>query len=513
MKYLVTAEEMRRYDTNTIERIGIPAEVLMERAALAAMDAVTRRCGEHLSAPGRGQAQTGGTALILAGMGNNGGDGLALARLLRERRFSVEVWCVGDSGRASGQWRRQREILESYDVDFVTEPGCGEYTVIIDALFGVGLSREISGIYAEAVERINALSGYGIALDLPSGVDSDTGKLWGCAFRADETVTFGFCKKGLVLYPGCEYAGKVTVADIGITDRSFFDAPPKFFAWDEEPRELLPRRRQDGNKGTFGKVLLVAGSLNMAGAAVLSAKAAYRAGAGMVKVVTPPENRIILQMAVPEVLFGTADELEKDLEWADVIAIGPGLGKGAQAAECLERVITQSGKPLLIDADGLNLLAERPALAELLKRKGDSGRGIVLTPHVGELARLTGEPVHALKERLPEYGRVIAGKFRAVAAAKDARTFICGQDGPVCVNVSGNNGMATAGSGDVLAGIIAGLLAQGMEPFPAASVGAYLHGLAGDRASARRGEHSCMAGDIVEELSGITTGGPRDDRV
>lgn len=492
MKYLVTAEEMQKFDTNTVEKIGIPATVLMERAALAAFGTVREYCDRHVYGPR--------TALIMAGMGNNGGDGLALARLLSESGFRVEVWPVGNSDKASGQWKVQRKILESYPVKMSTKPTLQEYTVIIDALFGVGLSREITGEFKEAVEIFGQLAGYRIALDIPSGVGSDNGVIFGCAVRADETVTFGFCKRGLILYPGCEYAGHVTVAEIGISERSFFGTEPGMFFLDEAPKALLPVREAAGNKGTFGKVLLIAGSRNMAGAAILAARAAYRIGAGMVKVITSEENRVILQETIPEALLGTPEDLEESLKWAGVIAIGPGLGKSDEASDCLERVLTGCDKPLLIDADGLNLLAEHPEYMEKLAVKGQMGREMVLTPHIGELARLTGETVPRLKEKPAEYGCRLASELHAVVVAKDARTFVCGEGAPICVNMCGNSGMATAGSGDVLAGVIIGLMAQGKSSLEAARTGVYIHGLAGDAASARLGEHACMAGDIVEEL-------------
>lgn len=492
MKYLVTAEEMRRYDANTIERIGIPAMVLMERAALAAFQVVREYC--------ESKREISRTVLILAGTGNNGGDGLALARLLCEGGFRVELWTVGNSERASEQWKEQRKILESYPVEMSTKPGSREYTVIIDALFGVGLSREIAGEYLEAVELFGELAGHCIALDVPSGVDSDTGKIWGKAVRADETVTFGFCKRGLVLYPGCEYAGKVTVADIGISERCFLGESPGMCVCDAPLQALLPKRQRDGNKGTFGKVLLIAGSRNMAGAAILAAKAAYRTGAGMVKIITPEDNRVIIQETLPEALLDTPKDLAESLKWADVVAIGPGLGKIGDAITCLEMVISECNKPLLIDADGLNLLAENPRYAKLLAEQGEAGRALVLTPHMGELARLTGETVSSLKEEPSYYGSILAAKMHAVVVAKDARTFVCAEERPVAVNVSGNCGMATAGSGDVLAGVIIGIMAQGECAFEAAVSGVRIHGLAGDAASMRLGEHACMAGDIIEEL-------------
>ncbi len=490
MKYLVLASQMRRYDSNTIEKIGIPACVLMERAALAAAQLVEAHCKEHKKA----------RVLVMAGYGNNGGDGLALSRLLSEKAFRVEVWCVGDPDKASDQWRRQREILSHYPVEFVAQPKGDEYEALVDALFGVGLSRELSGIYGEAVRKFMSLAGWKLALDLPSGVDSDTGRILGCAVRADATLTFGFCKVGLMLYPGCEYAGEVEIADIGISERSFFGMPPQMYAYDEEVAALLPKRAKNGHKGTFGRLLLIAGSVNMAGAAVLAARAAYRAGAGMVKVATDAENRIILQQTVPEALLGERRQLRESLDWADVIAIGPGLGKSEEAFSCLEQVVMESRKPLLVDADGLNLLAEHPELKSALSRQGAEGRAIVLTPHIGELSRLLGESAAECGKNPALWGCELAAGFHAVVAAKDARTFVCAENQPVCVNLSGNSGMGTAGSGDVLAGVIAALLAQGMSAYKAAAVGVYVHGKAGDSVSAEIGEYSCMAGDIAQRL-------------
>ena len=511
MRYLVTAEEMRRYDANTIETLGIPGMVLMERAALAARDTVLRLQKERLQVDCSG---AGITALILTGMGNNGGDGLALARLLAEKNITVTVWCVGDEAKASAQWKQQRHILKHYEVRFVSEPKAGEYTVLVDALFGVGLSREVTGIYAEAIEHFNSLKGYRLALDVPSGLCSDTGKVLGCAVKADRTITFGFGKRGLYLYPGCSYAGEIEVADIGISANSFLKDPPGMVCLDktEDITRWMPARDSAGNKGSFGKVLLVAGSKGMAGAAVLSARAAYRVGAGMVKVLTDESNRVILQESVPEALYGTYADLEEGLGWADVIAVGPGLGKSEGAYHVLERVIAGSDKPLIIDADGLNLLAEHLELQRLLAdatglRAGGmhtelyTQRQVILTPHVGELARLTGLSVGQLKERLWEHGMALAGKLHVIVVAKDARTFTCAVDRPVCMNIYGNSGMATAGSGDVLTGILAGLWAQSGEAgdgFHTACLGVHIHAGAGDLAAAARGEHGCMAGDMAE---------------
>lgn len=503
MRYLVTASEMRRYDANTIEEIGIPGMVLMERAALAVRDRVLALCDAGNKEAHEGYCKT--KVLILAGVGNNGGDGLALARLLTEKNISVEIWCIGNRDKASKQWRMQQRILEAYDVIWSDKPRFLEYTVLVDALFGVGLSREVEGDYRRAIEQFNGLYGYKLALDVPSGICSDTGRILGCAVRVHETQTFAFAKRGLYLYPGCEMAGRITVSDIGINHRGFQGKLPDMFCLDDE-KEWLPVRAQSGNKGTFGKVLIIAGSKGMAGAAVLCAKAAYRTGAGMVKVLTDESNREIVQMCLPEAMYGTYDDMEQGLDWADVVAVGPGLGQSETAADIVQRVIQDCNKPLVLDADALNLLAANKELYEKLSVQKE--RQIILTPHVGELARLTGLTVEILKQSLWEYGRQLAERLHAVVVAKDARTFVCCENQPVCVNIYGNSGMATAGSGDVLTGMIAAIMAQykgqkHMEDvaFRAACAGVRLHAAAGDFVAEQKGEYACMAGDMAETIA------------
>lgn len=376
-----------------------------------------------------------------------------------------------------------------------------EYNVIVDALFGVGLSRPVEGIYAEAVEEMNVAEGFKLALDVPSGICSDTGRVLGCAFLADATITFGFCKRGLVMYPGTDYAGQVHIANVGIGPESFLGQSPEMYTYDS-CEQHLPDRTSSGNKGTFGKALLVAGSNGMAGAAILAARAAYRTGAGMVKVITAEENRQILQQGIPEALYGSCRQLSESLEWADVIAVGPGIGREEQARECLKKVVEKSRKPLVLDADALNLLAEEngKALEEKLHTQGAEGRVIILTPHVGELSRLLAKTIPECKKELPECGRELAERFHGVAVAKDARTIVCKEQGEFYLNTTGNSGMATAGSGDVLTGVILGLLAQGMNASDAAVNGVYLHGRAGELAAKFHTEYGVMAGDIADCL-------------
>ena len=492
MKYLVTAQEMKQYDKNTIECLGIPGPVLMERAALAAEEFLKERFDA---------VKERTKVLIFAGMGNNGGDGLALARLLYTDGYTVAVRLVGDLTKTTEQWKSQWQILQHFPVETDSNAPVDEYNVIVDAIFGVGLSRPVEGIYASVVEEMNAAKGFKLALDIPSGICSDTGSVLGCAFLADATIAFGFCKRGLVMYPGADYAGQIRVANVGIGPESFLGQKPEMYTY-EAGEIILPDRMHSGNKGTFGKALLVAGSNGMAGAAILAARAAYRTGAGMVKVITAEENRQILQQGIPEALYGSCRQLSEGLEWADVIAIGPGIGRDEQALQCLKTVVEKSKKPLVLDADALNLLAEKSGktLVESLRMQGTEGRIIILTPHVGELSRLLGRSIPECRQELPACARVLAERFHGVAAAKDARTVVCKEQGDYYLNTTGNSGMATAGSGDVLTGVILGLLAQGMEALTAAVNGVYLHGRAGDLAAKRYTEYGVMAGDIADCL-------------
>lgn len=495
MQYLVTASEMKQYDNNTITKLGIPGLVLMERAALSVREELEKRF----------ITESVKDVLIVAGTGNNGADGLALARLLMDKGVLTYIMIVGDYKKATESFQTQYRILKNMDAIFIEKPQAEEYTIVVDALFGVGLSRNLEGEYQQTVERLNSLKGFKVSVDLPSGIHSDTGKICNVAFKADLTVTFGFAKLGSVLFPGCEYAGELVVKDIGINERAFFGDEPKYYRLTEKKEVELPKRKSDGNKGSFGKALLAAGSMNMAGAAVLSAKAAYRIGAGMVKVVSPKENRVILQASLPEALY-TDTLTEEDLKWATVLGIGPGLSTSTIARQMLETFLCSSDLPIVIDADAINLLAQEKQLREQVAEQGGKGRIVILTPHVVELKRLWSAvfseevPMEQWKEKLPEYAYRLACKLHCVVVAKDARTFICKENHPVCVNVRGNSGLAKAGSGDVLAGMILGLLSQKESDFESAAKGVVLHALLAEKNCEIYGEHGCMAGDLAEIL-------------
>lgn len=488
MHYLVSGEQMRRVDRNTIEKIGMPEMVLMERAALAVREQVVEYQKSHSEMK----------VLIMAGYGNNGADGLALARLLKDYNIEAAIWCVGDEKKASESFRKQKKILANYGMQTSAEQPAGKYDVYVDCLFGTGLARTITGEYAAAIEWFNEAKGFKISVDVPSGLNSDDGKPLGVAVYADITVTLGFCKKGLMTASGREYAGKVIVSDIGIPMIAFGEEKPVCFTYDEPVQDLMPKRNRKGNKGSFGKVVVVAGSYNMAGAAVLCAKAAYRAGAGMVKVITPEENRVIVQTKVPEALLGTDEDLYEALQWGSVCVIGPGLGKSESAKKMLRMVLGECDLPLVIDADALNLIAEEEELRSLIRNQKKE-RDMILTPHPGELARLRNCSVADCVEQLSENAIALAQELSIVVVAKDAVTYVCEYELPYYVNSSGNSGMGTAGSGDVLAGFIGGLLGQNMESFKAACVGVYLHGKVGDYLQTMIGEHQLMA----EDLTGI----------
>ncbi|HJC24114.1 MAG TPA: NAD(P)H-hydrate dehydratase [Candidatus Eisenbergiella merdavium] len=517
MEYLVTAAEMKECDRNTIEGFGIPSLVLMERAALACADEIRREVGREICREARGEGTLRGKrTLIAAGCGNNGGDGFAVGRLLMQEGFPVDFWLVGERERCSPETRIQLSILENYGCRILNHVPDGEYDIIVDALFGIGLSRAPKGRYADAVEYINQSGAFVLSVDIPSGVGADTGGVYGCAVRADVTVTFAFLKRGLVLYPGAACAGRVVTAQIGITQESFCGKPPSAFTFGQGEAPPLPRRDPNGNKGTFGKVLLAAGSPGMAGAAVLSASAVLHAGAGMVRVLAGEENRIILQTAVPEAmlsLYGQgsssgkksmAEAFRAAAGWADVLAAGPGLGTGAEAEELIRLLLTETKKPLVLDADGINLLAQDRDFLEALclqrqQRQEECGT-LILTPHPGELARLTGTDIRQVLADPVSLCRTWADKLNAVLVCKGAATVAAQPQGRCYINRSGNSGMATAGSGDVLTGIIAGLLAQKMEPFEAACAGIYIHGLAGDAAAELSGEYGLRAGKLLDGM-------------
>ncbi len=491
MEYLLNAQQMKRCDTDTIERIGIPSLVLMERAALSVVEEM-HAAGCDLS-----------SVLVVCGSGNNGGDGFAIARLLDEQGIRVTVAFVGKETSMSQEAAQQRKICENCGIKISSNYRGREYTTIVDAIFGIGLSREIEGSYADLIDWINRQNAYVVAVDIPSGICADSGRIMGTAVQANLTVTFAYRKIGQLLYPGTQCCGTVVRRDIGITADSLRGGRMSVFTYEPEDLQRIARRSPYSNKGTYGRVLLIAGSCGMSGAACLAAKAAYRSGSGLVRIFTPECNRAIIQTYLPEAIVTVYDPdifpecvLRKALEWADVTGIGPGLGCSSVSREILQYVLKHYAKCLVIDADGLNILAGSMELLD------EAQADIILTPHIGEMMRLTGNQKEEILEDLISCAGRFAREYRVICALKDARTVV--SDGKeTYLNTSGNNGMAVGGSGDILTGIICGLLAQRMQPFAAAAIGVYLHGLAGDLASRQHSSYGMIAGDITEQIGQV----------
>ncbi len=490
MERIVTGNQMKCFDQYTIEKMEIPSLVLMERAGLSVFEAIKKE-GFPLE-----------KVLILCGTGNNGADGVVLARLLHLAGYRTDVCILGKPENFTKEMQKQINIGKNYGISFVKSYCISEYTVIVDAIFGVGLSREIAGNLKEIIQELQDFHGKIVAVDIPSGICSHTGKVLGCAVKADLTVTFGYQKVGICLYPGADYAGKILVADIGVYNDPNLLFQPEIYTYTKNDLKRI-QRKQDGNKGNFGKILLIAGSKSIFGAAYLSGMAAMRTGAGMLKICTHKENKLLFSCFPEAMLLCYEDqeditqELLESFRWADVIGIGPGIGLDKQAQKLLDTVLFYGKKPLVIDADAIVMLRERE---EALK---NYPKEVIITPHLGEFSRLTGISIEKWKENPIKITQEIAKTLSVVLVCKDARTIISNGNERIYLNLSGNDGMASAGSGDVLTGIILSFLAQGKAAQEAACLGVYLHGMAGDMAAEKKGHAAMLARDLIEAAGQI----------
>ena len=493
MRYLPTGAQMKQGDQKTITEMGMPSMVLMERAALSVVEMME---SEQLDLK---------KVLVVCGSGNNGGDGFAVARLLHLKGYAVDVWFVGKESSMTEETRLQKQIAVHYGVPVKERVGEDCYTVIVDAIFGIGLSRQVSGTYYNVIENLNQMDAIKVAVDIPSGLSADTGDVLGIAFAADFTVTFAFQKIGMLFGMARKLVGKLVTASIGIEPSVYDGRGDVCYTYDRtDLKNLLPARDLDAHKGNYGKVLLIVGSPGMAGAAYFSAKAAYLTGAGLVQIYTAKENQSNLQQLLPEAIITTYERYEEEklkelLEWADVVGIGSGLSMSETAQHLLSTTVRCVKKPCMIDADGLNILSKDRALFEKLTPD------CILTPHMKEMAGLCGHSVKELKEERFRYFQEFLGSIPSVCVMKDARTLV-GRDGrPVYVNTSGNQSMAKGGAGDVLGGMITGLLAQKTEPYEAGTLGVFLHGLAGDAAQKKKGSYSVLASDILDGIAEVLT--------
>ena len=491
MKYLLTGKQMREADRHTIEQIGIPSLVLMERASMGVVEEITNRFPEKQK------------VLVVCGSGNNGGDGYVVARLLYLKGYNVSIYFVGNEESRSEENRLQKQICEHYQIPVVNSLEEQEYNVIVDAIFGTGLSRNIAGKYKEIIEALNQMQGFKVAVDIPSGIHDATGLVMGTAFCANLTVAIAYIKRGVVLQPGNAFAGEIASVDIGIYDESIPNEDTMMFTYDwEDLKKLYPKRKPNSHKGSYGKVGLVVGSKGMSGAAYLCAKAAYLSGAGLVQIYTHEDNRVILQKLLPEAIVTTYEsfdekQLKQFIEWSDVIGIGCGLGQSDLAKELLNYVVKHRIQPVVVDADGLNILAENK---ELLLTQGSQ---MILTPHMKEMSRLIKYPVKDIQERRVELLQEFVDKYPVTCVLKDARTLVAQKKRSLYLNMTGNAAMAKGGSGDVLTGIAAATLAQCTDVFAGTALSVYLHGAAGDFAKDKHGSYSVLASDIVDSIGEV----------
>lgn len=510
MRYAVNSSLMRLLDQTTIEKLGIPSLVLMERAALEVANIVM------------GIAKKEDRILIACGFGNNGGDGIAIARILYMKDYQVEICLVGDRSRISRETKQQLDIAEKLGLSFRSETSFAEYNIIVDSIFGIGLSKAVQGEHARIIQEINEQKNKStiIAVDVPSGISADDGQILGIAVKADLTVTFQEMKLGLLLYPGAEYAGKIHIVDIGILSyKKMNHTKQECFCYyeKEDVLGLFPKRMSYSNKGTYGKVLIIAGSEQMTGAAYLSAYAAYRMGVGLVKVLTAKAAIPVLHQLLPEAIVQAYDGddwkevLKNSMDFADSVVFGPGIGDNKQSWILFDEVIAllkkdeYGKKAVVLDADALNILSEKMN-AEAVKKSERSTYiatqlpvRSILTPHLKEFERLSLETVNNIPTILIDIIREYNYNNELIYVLKDTRTIVSSRNLRY-INTSGNHAMATGGSGDVLTGIIAALLARKLGIEEAATLGVYLHGLAGDAAKNRLGANSVLARDIIEAL-------------
>ena len=504
--------EMRALDREAIEGFGIAEELLMENAGEAACAVLGREIG-----------LAGKSFVIVCGVGNNGGDGFVVARRLHAAKADVKVVVVGDETRLRGAALKNRQLLSRLpiDVEALNEIGSlGAGDVVVDALLGTGLSRPVAGLQREVIERINGSGKTVLSLDIPSGVHGDTGAVLGAAVQADLTVTFGLPKRGNLLWPGFGHCGKLYVSPLSFPPSMIEAAGLQVAVNDPLP---LPPRHPQGHKGTFGDALFIAGAGSYFGAPYLAALSFLKAGGGYARLAAPAAMTPFLANKGPEIVFAPQQEtpagsialgnkaaLLDFAERVDFVVLGPGLSLDAEAQQLARELAAGLNKPLLIDGDGITALCAEPSI--LANRQAPT----ILTPHTGEMTRLTGQSVAEVEaDRIPVVQET-AARFGAFVVLKGAHSLIGSPDGRVFINLSGNSGMATPGSGDVLTGAIAALFGLGLAIPEAVRMGVFVHGLAGDLAAAETGADGLVASDILRALPAAMrrarAGGPWEAR-
>lgn len=498
---VVTAEQMRQIDRVTIDERGIPGHQLMEHAGQAVADQICERF------------ETGRVAIV-AGKGNNAGDGFVVARLLAERRWSVTVFLLADPTEIRGDARTMHEAIPEQVWQIrVEEPGqlrdaLKEFDLVVDAILGTGTQGAVRGLFGEAIETINGAVLPVVSVDIPSGLPTDGGPIEGPVVRAAYTVTMGLPKLGMTIHPGVEFTGTVTVASLEFPEELLNDPAIQVnLLTDAMIDAYLPPRPRDGHKGTFGSVVIVGGSPGMTGALVLAGRSAMRSGVGLVFCATAEALQpLVAGRLVEELTIGLPSTDGRHLDTVSLrplatqavrmkaIALGPGVGRAEGTQQFVRKAVEQIQLPMVIDADALTALGGH--LDVLLARKVCT----ILTPHPGEMSRLTGKSTAQIQADRLGAARKLALNFRVVVVLKGAQTVVADPDGSIYINPTGNTGLAKGGSGDVLTGLIAGLLAQTSVALPSALCGVFLHGLAADLAARSIPPRAMIASDVIEHL-------------
>jgi ADP-dependent NAD(P)H-hydrate dehydratase / NAD(P)H-hydrate epimerase len=504
---VVTAKEMRELDRLTIEKYGVPSLALMERAGAAIADALVRRFGKPAK----------GGVLVVCGKGNNGGDGLVVARRLKKKSIPCEVALLARPDELSpdaavnlrAYLKVKGTVVEAGKNSLAPLAQClKKNKIVVDAILGTGLKEEVRGVYADAIALVNGSGVPVVAADVPSGLDGDRGLPLGDAIRAEMTVALEFPKLGEVIEPGASYVGELVVAGIGIHPDAVAEVRPRAELLEaQEIGRLVPDRKPDSHKGSFGHLLAMAGSRGKTGAAILACRAAMRAGAGLVTLAAARSLNNIFAAALIEVMTeplrdnaGEDIEILGDHEWRRIlekktaVVFGPGVGVNDSTRSALWWLLRNLAPPLVIDADGLNLLAGN------LERLDGAKCRPVLTPHPGEMARLIGSDTSKVNRDRVGAARAFAERHRCYLVLKGARTVIATPEGRIFINPTGNPGMASGGMGDALTGILGGLLAQGFAIEEALKLGVFVHGFAGDRVAAEKGRIGLIASDVIEAL-------------
>lgn len=512
---VATAEQMQELDRKAIETYRIPGILLMENAGREATEAILA------SFPDLDKKRVA----IIAGKGNNGGDGFVIARHLMNRRIPVKVILLTDPKSLRGDAETNHYIFHRMRGEIIPAPSAKDYQkikrdvekadLLVDAIFGTGLDAEVRGYYREVIDHLNSLNKPLVAVDIPSGLNANTGKPLGTAIRASLTVTFGLPKLGLLLSPGTDYVGTLKIVDIGIPKNLVEEEKIQTHLLEgEEIRQFLSTpRRPDTHKGDYGHLLVIAGSVGKTGAAAMVCEAALRMGAGLVTLAIPRSLNPIMEMKLTEVMTEPLPETPKQTlslrafntilrlcENKKAVVIGPGLGTFKETQSLILKLIRSIDLPIILDADGLNALATQPKLLPT------SNRSLVLTPHPGEMARLIHSTVKEVQENRIGICKNFSQSTHAYLILKGYRTLIVTPKGEVYINPTGNSGMATGGTGDVLSGMIGGLICQGFDLLSCLKASVYLHGLAGDRVAQELGEKSLVATDLIRKIPDLLQG-------